>query len=90
MRFYYAVVVVLSYSGKLNPDALPASKNEYKQTVASVESQVEADMINFGLMDGHGYLIINKLLVLIFALIIFPITYISIHYITSISYLKQK
>ena len=40
------VVVVLSYSGMPNPDALPASKkNEYKQTVASEESQVEADMI---------------------------------------------
>ena len=49
------VVVVWSYSGKPNPDALPASKNEYKQTVASEESQVEADMINFKLMEGHGY-----------------------------------
>ena len=84
------VVVVLSYSGKPNADALPASKkNEYKQTVASEESQVEADMINFELMDGHGYLF-NKLLVLILALIIFPIAYILIHYITSISHLKQK
>ena len=61
MRFYNAVVVVLSYSGKPNPDALPASKNEYKQTVASEESEVEADMINFGLMDGHGYLLTNCL-----------------------------
>ena len=89
MRFYNAVVVVLSYSGKPNSDALSASKNEYKQTVASEDSQVEADIINFELMDGHGYLF-NKLLVLILALIIFPITYILIHYITCISYLKQK
>ena len=57
MRFYNVVVVVLSYSGKANLDALPATKNEYKQTVASEESQVEADMINFELMDGHGYLL---------------------------------
>ena len=57
VRFYKAVVVVLSYSGKPYPDTLPASKNEYKQTVASEESQVEADMINFELMDGHGYLL---------------------------------
>ena len=56
-RLYNAVVVVLSYSGKPNPDALLASKNEHKQTVASEESQVEADMINFELMDGHGYLL---------------------------------
>ena len=56
-RFYNAVVVVLSYSGKPNLDALPATKNEYKQTVASEESQVEADIINFELMDGHGYLL---------------------------------
>ena len=41
MRVYNAVVVVLRYSGKPNPDALPASKNEYKQTVASEESRVE-------------------------------------------------
>ena len=41
-RFYNAVVVVLSYSGKPNPDALPASKNEeYKQTVASEESKLK-------------------------------------------------
>ena len=30
IRFYNAVVVVLSYSGKPNPDALPASKEYYK------------------------------------------------------------
>ena len=47
--------LVLSYSGKPNPDALPVPKNEYKQTVASEESQVEAGMINFELMDGHDY-----------------------------------
>ena len=41
MRFYNAVVVVLSYSGKPNSDALPASKNEYKQTVASEESKLK-------------------------------------------------
>ena len=57
MRFYNVVVVVLSYSGKPNPDTLPASKNEYKQTVASEGSQVESDMINFELMDRHGYLL---------------------------------
>ena len=83
------MVVVLSYSGKPNADALPASKNEYKQTVASEESHVEADIINFELKDGHGYLF-NKLFVLILTLIIFSITYILIHYITCISYLKQK
>ena len=44
MRFYNAVVVVLSYSGRPNPDAFE-------------ESQVEADMINLELMDGHGYLL---------------------------------
>ena len=57
MRFYNAVVLVLIYSGKPNLDALPASMNEYKQTVASEKSQVEADMINFELMNGHGYLL---------------------------------
>ena len=41
MRFYNAVVVVLSYSGKTNPDTLLASKKEYKQTVASEESQLK-------------------------------------------------
>ena len=41
MRFYNAVVVVLSYSGKPNPDALPVPKNEYKQTVASEESKLK-------------------------------------------------
>ena len=41
MRFYNAVVVVLSYSGKPNLNTLLASKNDYKQTVASAESQVE-------------------------------------------------
>ena len=63
MRFYNAVVVVLSYSGKPNSDALPASKNEYKQTVTNEESQVEADIINFELMDGHGYLLSTNCLV---------------------------
>ena len=36
---------------------IPASKNENKQTVASEESEVEEDMINFELSDGHGYLL---------------------------------
>ena len=40
MRFYNAVVVVLSCSGKPNPDALPASKNEYIQTVTYIQTTV--------------------------------------------------
>ena len=41
MRFYNAVVVVLSYSGKPNSDALLASKNEYKLEMCSVSTNGE-------------------------------------------------
>ena len=42
---------------KAKSGSFMATKNEYKQTIASEESQVEADMINFEVMDGHGYLL---------------------------------
>ena len=41
-KFYNAVIVVLSYVVESQIwTLLPASKNEYKQTVASEESQIE-------------------------------------------------